>query len=275
MRTLYYVLASIVLLVALWQAMPAAAQPAAAPPAAASGAQQGGGASAESSHSFFEIVFAGGLTGFLIMIVLFGLSIGAVALVIEHLLTIREPVLMPPGLGDHVRGLLLSGNLNGAEQYCHTRPSFLAFVLRAGLSEAEGGWSAVEKAMEDASAEQAARLLRKVEFLSVIGNIAPMVGLLGTVTGMIFAFREVAESQGAARAAQLAEGIYQALVTTVAGLLIAIPALAAFAIFRNRVDQLVAEAAYMAQHSLGPLKRARVIRKAAPVPTPPPLEGAT
>ena len=63
-----------------------------------------------------------------------------------------------------------------------------------------------------------------------------MVGLLGTVFGMIFAFQEVASTQGSARAADLATGIYQALVTTVGGLLVAIPALAAFAFFRNRID---------------------------------------
>jgi biopolymer transport protein ExbB len=117
--------------------------------------------------------------------------------------------------------------------------------------------------MEDAAAQQAARLFRKIEYLSVIGNIAPMVGLLGTVTGMIFAFQQVADTQGAARAAQLAEGIYTALVTTVGGLLVAIPSLAAFAIFRNRVDQLVAEVAFAAHHITVPLKRGLARRAAA------------
>jgi biopolymer transport protein ExbB len=106
-------------------------------------------------------------------------------------------------------------------------------------------------------ADQSARLFRKIEYLSVIGNIAPMLGLLGTVIGMIFAFREVANTQGAARAADLAEGIYLALVTTVEGLIVAIPALAVFAVFRSRVDQLVAETSYAAQHVFAPLKRGR------------------
>jgi biopolymer transport protein ExbB len=184
------------------------------------------------------------------------LSIAAVALVIEHLMTIREPVLMPPGLGDEVRTLLSAGKLAPARQRCHSEPSFLAYVLEAGLAEADGGWPAVEKAMEDATADQSARLFRKIEYLSVIGNIAPMLGLLGTVIGMIFAFREVADTQGDARAPELAEGIYLALVTTVEGLIVAIPSLAAFAFFRNRVDQLVAEASYVAQHVFTPWRRA-------------------
>src|SRR6185295_9739786 len=122
----------------------------------------------------------------------------------------------------------------------------------------------------DAMAEQAARLLRKVEYLSVLGNLGPMVGLLGTVVGMLMAFKEVASTEGRAGAAQLAEGIYQALVTTVVGLIIAIPALGAFAILRNRVDQIMAEAAYAAQHALAPLKRGFVAAKAPPAPPPPP-----
>ena len=135
---------------------------------------------------------------------------------------------------------------------CRSQPSFLAFIIAAGINEIDGGWPAVEKALEDATAEQAARLLRKIEYLSVIANIAPMVGLLGTVVGMVLCFHTVASTQGAAGAAQLAEGIYQALITTIAGLIIAIPALGAFAIFRNRVDQLVAEGAYLAQHVFRP-----------------------
>jgi len=250
-------------------------------PAAATEPGDGVSDSAESTEpsesaapqSFLEIVFSGGLTGVLIVMLLFGLSIAAAALVIEHVLTIRPSVLIPPPLPERVRQQLSGGSVTGADQACQAHRSLLAFVLRAGLAELDGGWPAVEKAMEDAIAEQAARLYRKIEYLSVIGNIAPMVGLLGTVVGMIFAFQEVAASQGAPRAADLAEGIYQALVTTVGGLLVAIPTVAAFAIFRNRVDQLVAEAAYKAQHAIAPLKRSLTRRVKARTPAPPPVEG--
>lgn len=221
-------------------------------------------------EGFLDIVFSGGWVGVLIMLLLLALSITAAYLVIDHLLTIRRNEIMPDGLSDHVRQLLATGHLTEANQACRTTPSFLSFVLLNGLAEIEGGWPAVEKAMEDATTEQSARLFRKIEYLSVIGNIAPMVGLLGTVTGMIFAFQRVAVTQGSAGAADLAEGIYQALVTTVGGLLVAIPSLGAFAIFRNRVDQFVAEAAYMAQHALAPLKRRRSPAAAAKGPSNPP-----
>ena len=221
-------------------------------------------------EGFFQIVFSGGVTGLLIVLLLAGLSITVVALVVEHVLSIRAGVLMPPGLAEGVQAQLVAGQAASADALCRQQPSFLAFVLQAGITEVDGGWTAVEKAMEDAAAEQSARLFRKIEYLSVIANIAPMLGLLGTVIGMIFAFQKVASSQGAAQAADLATGIYQALVTTVGGLMVAIPALAAFAIFRNRIDQLVAEGSYMAQHVFAPLKRRRNQRRQGAPQTPPP-----
>ena len=210
---------------------------------------------APASKGFLQIVFSGGFTGTIMMLLLLLLSLTAAYLIFDHLMTIRRKDLMPEGLSDQVRQCLISGNVKGAQESCNSNPSFLSFVLMHGISELEFGWNAVEKSIEDALAEQSARLFRKIEYLSVIGNIAPMVGLLGTVIGMIVAFQSVASTQGTASAPQLAEGIYQALVTTVGGLIVAIPAIGAFAIFRNRIDQFVAEAAYMAQHVFTPLRR--------------------
>lgn len=250
-------------------AAPAVAQDAATPPATsapAASAEDPAAAAGSSGDSLWDILAAGGVVGMFILL----LSLAAVALVVEHLMTLRESVLMPPGLADDVFQLLSAGKPALAMERCRQQPSFLAFVLDAGLTESEDGWPAAEKAMEDAMADQSARLFRKIEYLSLIGNIAPMLGLLGTVVGMIFAFREVANTQGAARAADLAEGIYLALVTTVEGLIVAIPALGAFAIFRNRVDQLVAEAAYVAQHVFRPLKRQEMGPRRTKTPPAPP-----
>ncbi len=222
--------------------------------------------SARGQDGFWDLVLASGWVGFLIIF----LSIGAVALVIEHLMTIRATVLMPPGLAEQVRDLLAAGRVGQAQDVCRQQPSLLAYVLEAGLAELDGGWAAIEKALEDALAEQSARLFRKIEYLSVIGGLAPMLGLLGTVIGMVMAFREVAATQGAARAADLAQGIYLALVTTVEGLIVAIPALAAFAVFRNRLDQMTATAARVAEHVFLPLKRRRTTQPRSAVPPPPP-----
>jgi biopolymer transport protein ExbB len=279
LRRISFCTCVLVALLVLWAGRGLRAQqPGAPPPGPTSGAasvpNQAGSAEEDptSWQSLQAIFSAGGVIGLLIML----LSIAAVALVIEHVMTIRASVLMPPGLAEEVHELVAAGKVGPADQRCRMQPSFLAHVLGAGLAEVDGGWPAMEKAMEDATAEQSARLFRKIEYLSVIGNIAPMLGLLGTVIGMIFAFREVAETQGAARAADLAGGIYLALVTTVEGLIVAIPSVAAFAVFRNRVDHLVAEVTYVAQHVFTPMKRARAARPPkAPVPpkAPAPSQG--
>ncbi len=202
-----------------------------------------------------SVILSGGATAVVIILVLVLVSIAAVALCVEHLLTIRRGELLPPGLADEVRRLLTSGDVPAANKACQEESSTLGTVVSSGLVESQYGWAAVEQAMQEKLDEESSRLMRRIEYLSVIGNIAPMIGLLGTVFGMIFAFQEVANTQGAARAGELAGGIYQALVTTVGGLIVAIPSLAAFAVFRNRVDGLIAETACQARHATTPLKQ--------------------
>lgn len=221
-------------------------------------------------ETFFEIVFSGGWVGITIMVLIIGCSIVALALAAEQFVSLRGSVLMPHGLRERVQQHLSAGNLKGAFQACEAQPSFLAFLLRVSLAEAESGWTAVEKALEDATAEQTARLMRRVEYLAVIGSIAPMLGLLGTVVGLTYAFHEVASTQGVARAADLADGIYHALVSTVGGLIVAIPSMAMYAALRNRVDQLAAETAYAALHALGPVKRILLASRISAPSTPSP-----
>jgi len=218
----------------------------------------------EVDDSFLGLIRAGREVGYTIIF----LSVVAVSLAIEHMLTIRRKTLIPPGLAEKVRDLLRAGQYGQADQQCKLQPSVLASVLQAGIGEIDGGWAVVEKAMEDAMGEQAAKLHRKAEYISVIGNIAPMLGLLGTVIGMIAAFSVVAKSEGTANAAKLATGIYEALVTTVEGLVVAIPALGVYAIFRNRIDGLVAETAYVAQHVFAPLRRLTAAGQLPPPPAP-------
>ncbi|MDA7915309.1 MotA/TolQ/ExbB proton channel family protein [bacterium] len=209
----------------------------------------------DSPNGFFGILLSGGLVGILILLVLAALSITAAYLLFDQIMTLRRTEILPEGISDSVRQALLTGRPAEADAACRRSPSVLSVVLLSGLSEFEFGWREVEKSVEDSLAQQSARLMRRIEYLSVIGNIAPMVGLLGTVTGMIFAFQQVAATRGAAGAGDLAEGIYQALVTTVCGLIVAIPSLAIYAVCRNRVDSLIAEVAYQSQHALAPIKR--------------------
>lgn len=196
---------------------------------------------------------AGGTIGWVIV----GLSVAMVALIIEHLLSIRRGSLMPAGLAEELHQLIAQGQYQQAEAVCRDRPSFLGFVVAAALQDVGLGYSAVEKSMEDASAEQAARLFRKIEYLSVIGVLAPMLGLMGTVWGMILAFGEFARNANP-QPTDLAPSISLALVTTLQGLIVAVPALAAFAWFRSRVDEYVAETSLLAEHVVSPMKHALV-----------------
>jgi len=208
------------------------------------------------SMTFWGFLQAGGIIGYIIML----LSLVAVALMIEYVLSIRRATLMPPGFADEVLKMLTQGQANGAIQKCQNDPSALAQILHAGMTQYEFGWESIEKSAEEATAEQASRLYRKVEYLNVIGNIAPMIGLLGTVVGMVIAFQGMAESGGYGRASELAEGIYLALITTIQGLLVAIPCLAAYSLFANRIATLISETTFVAEQVLQPIKR-NLLRK--------------
>ena len=204
------------------------------------------------NYTVVDIILAGGIIGHSIIL----LSIIAVALMIEHFMTIREKVLIPPGLADEIAKNLNDGKWNEAAKLCRDDPSVLGIILAAGFKECEIGWDSVEKAVEDAVAEQAARLYRKTEYLSLIGNIAPMIGLLGTVVGLLIAFHDMASLEGyQQRAGDLAGGIYLALITTVEGLIVAIPSLGAYAVFNNRIALLIAETTYIADQILRPVKK--------------------
>ncbi len=200
----------------------------------------------------------GGVIGYIIC----GLSLAMVALIFEHWLTIRRSALMPPGLAEDVHRLIVQGQFKAAEDACRARPSFLGQMLHAGLGEVDLGYGAVEKAMEDAAVQQSARLVRKIEYLTLISTVAPMLGLMGTVWGMILAFMEF-ERKANPQVSELAPGVYKALVTTLFGLIVAIPAISAFAYFRNRIDELVAQTALLAEHVFADFKRALAARRRA------------
>ena len=119
---------------------------------------------------------------------------------------------------------------------CETFPSPAASILRAGVLRAGRPLPEVEKAMEDAAAREMSALRGRTKVLTIAGNVAPMVGLLGTVMGMIVAFR-VTSQIGTGKAERLAEGIYIALLTTAGGLMIAIPCMLLAAWFNARTDR--------------------------------------
>jgi biopolymer transport protein ExbB len=133
--------------------------------------------------------------------------------------------------------------------------------LHAGLEEAgTGNYATVEKAIEDSAAEQTARSFRRIEHLAVISTLAPMLGLMGTVWGMIIAFMEF-ELKANPQISELAPGVYKALITTLQGLGVAIPATGALAFFRSRVEELSTESTLLAGHVFSDYRRAIMARR--------------
>jgi biopolymer transport protein ExbB len=202
-----------------------------------------------------QMVKHGGIVGYIIIF----LSVVALALVIEYAFTIRKSVLIPPKTIIEMTDLIGEKRHHEIANHCGT--SFIGKIVGAGMAEADFGYDSMVKAMEDSGEECGARLTRKIEHLSIIGNITPMLGLLGTVIGMLITFNRIFEASqltGIVDPRHLAGGIFKALVTTVMGLIVAIPSLYAFSLFRNRIDSLIAEVMTVAGNLLSPFKAAKM-----------------
>jgi len=228
---------------------PAAAEPGGAPARAPA-------ESTPTERTLLDTLRDGGIVGLLILV----LSVVAVAYIVQHFRTIRKSVLMPESVMADLEQLIAEGKIDEAIDYCHQQQShsLVAHVILAGLlryKNAQFGFAEYKSAVEEAGEEETSRLYRKTEVLGVIGAIAPMLGLTGTVLGMIAAFNTIAARGGMARPDELAGGIGQALITTLMGLIVAIPAMIAFAYFRNRIDSIVSEAGSRVERITMPLGR--------------------
>jgi biopolymer transport protein ExbB len=192
--------------------------------------------------------------GFFDMLVIYLCSLASIALIIEHFITIRRSTLVPELSVAQVKTMFDERRFREALEFCQNDPSFVSGIVHAGLIEAANGYDAMENAMQDATSERAARLYRKIEWLNLLGNVAPMFGLWGTIWGMMVAFGEIAGKGGKADPSDLAGGIMIALVSTFTGLVVAIPALSGYGIFKSRIEQLAMEAALVAEELLANFK---------------------
>ena len=189
-----------------------------------------------------------------ITMVLIALSLVTVALVVEHFASIRRATILPVEATQRIKALIDEKKYLEAIEFTSEEPSMMGSVINAGLLEASNGYAAMERAVEETLEERAARLIRKTEYLSVIGNVSPMIGLFGTVVGMILLFASIHQAAAFPPARIVADKISIALITTFWGLLIAIFALSFFAIIRNRIDVLTAECALAADKILSVFK---------------------
>jgi len=205
---------------------------------------------------FRKLIEAGGGVG----VVIGALSVGMVALVFEYLISLRRGATVPHTLAERLCELVRQRQFKLAVDECRNNGSLLGLVVAAGLAEIDSGYAAIEKAMEDACAQHAGRLYRKIDYLSVIATLSPMLGLLGTVWGMMLAFSEFASKANVA-VTELAPGISTALVNTLLGLAVAVPAYGAYAYFRNRVDEAVTNCSQVAEHIFFEYRRDQAARR--------------
>ena len=194
------------------------------------------------------------LKGGYITLLLIALSVVTIALTVEHALSIRRKTIAPLEVADEIRDHIEQQQYLEAVQYTADDPSMMGYVINAALVEAGNGFDAMQRALYDALDERAARLFRKIEYLHTIGNVSPMIGLFGTVYGMILLFAEIHQSNTFPEPQVVADRISVALITTFWGLAVAIPALSIFALFRNRIDVLTAECALASERLLAVFK---------------------
>lgn len=169
-------------------------------------------------------------------------SIVVIALIIEHFLNVRRPTVAPVDQVKRAQEQIESRSFRECLDGLRQSRTFFAQVMTAALQHARHGFDAMHEAALEKSGELSGRMFRKAEYLNIIGNLGPLLGLLGTVWGMIEAFGELGSSGGAGGGGQLAGGISKALVNTLAGLALAILGIGFFGVCRNRIDSLTVAA---------------------------------
>ena len=223
-------------------------------------AEEGGANPQSAPPTIYEMVFGGSPFGVGIVILILALSLVSVYFIIEQFVTISRNRLMPESLLEELERLIVHGEIRKAIETCRDKNNYslVSEVVLAGLNRyksSEFGYAEFRSAVEEAGEDHTGRLYRRTEVLNVIGAIAPMLGLTGTVLGMIEAFTTIAALEGMARPQELAGGIGQALITTLLGLVVAIPTMVAFSFFRNKIDSLVSEAGKRIEQIMMPLGR--------------------
>ena len=200
-----------------------------------------------------NVIFNSGFIGFLIWLLLFAVSTAALALILRCAWTLRRAMFSTPVFEQESKRLLNQQNWQSAFDYCRKFPSMLgASVISEILLSAETrGRAGGEEAASAVIDRRVRNVLRRISSLSMCANIAPMLGLLGTVTGMVDAFTGLGTAMGPEKASILAIAISQALYTTAAGLLAAIPAIAFSVVFRNLLEKRIEAVADLSNFTIG------------------------
>ena len=176
----------------------------------------------EKTLSLFDLMLSGGLGGQIIILILFILLFAAVYIYFERLFAIKAATQVDKNFMLQIKDSVLNGNIESAKMRCAQSDSPVARLTQKGISRIGSPLEDINTAIENAGRLEVYKLEKNVSILATIAGAAPMIGFLGTVIGMVLAFHELASSSGQAQMGALAEGIYTAMTTTVAGLIVGI-----------------------------------------------------
>jgi biopolymer transport protein ExbB len=184
-------------------------------------------------------------------LIFLGLSFTLMALLVMNILTARRDNVCPAFLVEGFENHLNERRYQEAYDLAKGDESFLGQVLSAGLGKLSAGYSQAIEAMQEVGEEENMKLDHRLSYMALIGTLSPMIGLFGTVHGMINSFSVIANSPTTPKPSELAQGISTALFTTLIGLLIAIPAIALYSILKNRISRLVLEVGILSEELMG------------------------
>jgi len=204
---------------------------------------------AEEPLSYLAWVFDALGVGY--MLIFLGLSFTLVALFVMNLITSARSKVCPVHLVEDFEEMLDNKQYQDAYELAKEHESVLGSVLSAGLAKLSAGYPQAIEAMQEIGEEENMKLEHRLSYMALIGTISPMVGLFGTVHGMIAAFQVIATGGSTPEASKLAGGISTALFTTLLGLAIAIPAIAVYNVLKNRVARLMLEVGILSEGLMG------------------------
>lgn len=206
---------------------------------------------------FYDIVFGSGVVGMLLWFALFADGAAAIYFAVDCAVLIKPSKLMPQRLISNIQVAMAEGDVQKAIDACKSEPSCMSNILGAAFQHVEEGFDVVQEAVTAASDLEQEKLMQRLNWIAVCGNLGPSLGLLGTVQGMILTFEALA-SGGAGDAAMLANSIGQALWTTAAGLIVSIPSVAIFYTLRNKANQLILRMTAVTMELLNNLRNVEV-----------------
>lgn len=186
-----------------------------------------------------------------------GLGFIALAMTVYFILTVTPSREVPPNFARRVLTQIRAGDLRGAYQLSEGRDELLARVVRAGLKMSGHDRYVIQEAMESEGERGVTALWQKISYLNNIGTIAPLLGLLGTVWGMVLAFSNIATDDARVRGMVVAENVSKAMITTVGGLVVAIPCMVVYYFLRGRVIKIVAQVEAQASEVVELMTRGR------------------